>query len=810
MDVLAVILFGALIFMILNLKASFSKKMEDLLHELRQIKQQLAKTVIEPSSTEKAIETKVAVSTAAPPTTIIPPKNEATTPKERWQSSFVKMEEAAENNARQEEPAAGTMENAVAENVVKPEAIKKEIPKQVVRPYIPPPPQPGFFERHPDLEKFIGENLINKIGIAILVLAIGFFVKYAIDQDWIGPAGRVAIGILCGAILIGFAHRMHKNYKAFSSVLVGGGLAIFYFTIALAYHQFHLFSQPISFAILVVITGFAVVLSLLYNRQELAIISLLGGFATPFLVSNGSGDYKTLFSYLLILNIGLLIIAYKKAWRLLNILCFACTVILFAPWLISLGDNTSFITYRNGLLFAVAFYLLFFAINIANNIKENKKFIASDFAILLVNTSLFFAAGLYLITLMHAEIYRGLFTASMGLFNLAVTYVLFRKQKIDQNILYLLIGLTLSFISLTAPIQLHGHNITLFWASESVLLYWLYQRSQIKMIAFSSLIVWFAMVFSLLMDWNNIYAAVDTEMRIILNKGFITGLYAAIASYLLFVLKRKPNSLHAPDWMVANSFRVAGLLILFFSGVLEINHQFYHYFPSTGINIQYILLYIYSFVLVLLMVSQQFHSIRIQVPITFLLLIFTLGFYLLSIAGNFDLLKKMMDEKKNGIHFTAHWVAAILLLIIYYQLIKFIRKNYENNLNVASWLLSGWLVIFLSAELFLMDYAINYNGSNNWESVGNVFIKSGLPILWGICSFAFMWLGMRYKYRTLRIISLSLFAITLIKLFAYDISNIPVGGKIAAFFCLGVLLLIVSFMYQRLKRIIIEDEKKPE
>lgn len=64
-----------------------------------------------------------------------------------------------------------------------------------------------------DWEKFIGENLISKIGIAILVLAIGFFVKYAIDNDWIGPAGRVGIGLLCGAILIGLAHRLPSQTK---------------------------------------------------------------------------------------------------------------------------------------------------------------------------------------------------------------------------------------------------------------------------------------------------------------------------------------------------------------------------------------------------------------------------------------------------------------------------------------------------------------------------------------------------------------------------------------------------------------------
>ena len=162
-----------------------------------------------------------------------------------------------------------------------------------------------------------------------MVLAIGFFVKFAIDNDWIGPVGRVCIGILCGGILVFLAHKMRNSYKAFSSVLAGGGLAVFYFTITLAYHQFNLFSQTASFIIMVVITIFAVVLSILYDRQELAIIALVGGFAAPFLVSSGNGNYKALFTYLLILNTGLLVIAYNKAWRLMNLLAFIFTVVLF-------------------------------------------------------------------------------------------------------------------------------------------------------------------------------------------------------------------------------------------------------------------------------------------------------------------------------------------------------------------------------------------------------------------------------------------------------------------------------------------------
>ena len=109
-----------------------------------------------------------------------------------------------------------------------------------------------------DLEKFIGENLLSKIGITVLVLGISFFVKYAIDQNWINEAGRVIIGLIAGGILIGIAHRIRNSYRSFSSVLMGGGLTVFYFTIAFAFHQYHLISQTAGFIIMVIITAFAV------------------------------------------------------------------------------------------------------------------------------------------------------------------------------------------------------------------------------------------------------------------------------------------------------------------------------------------------------------------------------------------------------------------------------------------------------------------------------------------------------------------------------------------------------------------------
>ena len=680
------------------------------------------------------------------------------------------------------------------------------------------PPQEGWAEKwshkNPDLEKFIGENLISKIGIAILVLAIGFFVKYAIDKDWIKPVGRVAIGIICGGILISLAHKLRNTYKGFSSVLAGGGLAVFYFTITLAFHQFQLFDQTTSFIIMIVITAFAVALSLLYNRQELAIIALVGGFLAPFLVSTGQGNYKVLFTYLIILNSGLLIIAYYKAWRILNILSFIFTVILFGSWLTLLSYDVPVVTYTNGFLFATAFYLLFFAINIAHNIKEKKKFIAADFTILLANTCLYFGTGIYCLTKMNVGEFKGLYSASMGVFNLAVSYFLFRKQKVDTNILYLLIGITLTFISITAPIQLHGNYITLFWASEAVLLYWLYTKSKISIMQYAAMLVWLLMLISLAMDWMQLYTGYTTAVNIIANKGFITTVFAAVATYLLYMLRNKEmqntemvNTAFIPG---KNVFRVAAIVLLYAAGALEINYQFNHYYPGADFNMLYLLLYSLAFINILSFITQKVQKLQLNWTIVAGMLAAVLVFYFLNIPQTIFIQKEMIELHKDSGHLLAHWFSALLAGLTMYRLVQ-LRRDKRTELSASfiffTWLICAAIVTWLSVEVFLLCNNIFYAADNPLTNIQRVFVKTGLPILWGLCSFAFMWLGMHFKYRSLRIISLSLFSLTLLKLFIFDIQNIPAGGKIAAFFCLGVLLLVVSFMYQRLKKIIIDDEK---
>ncbi|MBC7826129.1 MAG: DUF2339 domain-containing protein [Chitinophagaceae bacterium] len=804
MELLAVVLLLIIFFVLLSFKSSVNENLKKLENELNDLRKSIKEIKSSPSTETYSKKESATQDYWESGFKVVEQPFPAKPSLQEEANQFIKQNEGAELPAKK-------MQEETKQNLTKTIEVKETItpprtPIEKIR-------EPSFFERHPDLEKFIGENLISKVGIAILVLAIGYFVKYAIDKNWIGPVARVGIGILCGGILITLAHHLRKNYKGFSSVLVGGGLAIFYFTIALAYHQFHLFSQTISFIIMVVITIFAVVLSMLYDRQELAVIALVGGFATPLLVSDGGGNFMALFTYLLILNAGLLVIAYNRSWRILNTLAFGFTVILFLLWVFGLSPQTPRRTYLYGFLFATAFYVLFFIINIANNVKENKKFVAFDFSILLSNTALYFSAGLYFLHAMGSGEYQGLFTALLGALNLSFSWALFRKQSVDKNIFYLLIGITVSFISLTAPVQLQGNNITLFWASECVLLYWLYLRSKIPLVGLASMIVWIAMLLSLLMDWVQFYLNIKPAF-IIFNKGFVTTIYAAICSYLIFLLRKKDSGktmAGLTSKLPANVYRIAGVILLYMSGALEIQHQFSRHFPEGHVKMQYLLLYTYSFVIIFYLVINRQNNFKKDFSIHFYLLLACLAIYLFSITENFAFLYQVLLEKRYSAHLIAHWTAIVVLALIFFFIVKTVRNRYSTskNLPLVTWLLCSWIVIYLSSEINLVIQSVYSSSVDSLAKINQSYIKSGLPILWGLCSFAFMWLGMKHKYRPLRIISLVLFSLTLIKLFAFDIRNISAGGKIAAFFCLGVLLLIISFMYQRLKKIIIEDAEKP-
>jgi len=681
-----------------------------------------------------------------------------------------------------------------------------------------------FLEKNPDIEKFIGENLINKIGIVILVLGIGFLVKYAIDKNWINEIGRVAIGILSATALIGLAHKLRKDYKPFSSVLIGGGLALLYFTVSLAFHTegYPLYQmQTATFIILIIITIFAVFLSITYNRIEIAILAILGGFSSPLMVSTGSGNYIILFSYLTILNVGMLILSYFKKWRLVNIVSFALTVLLFASWLANEMIDENYTKFAGAMIFATIFYIIFFLMNIVYNFKYKTNYKAVDIVLLISNTFSYFSFAMIMLQYVGDGKYRGLYTVLLAAFNFAFAFYIYKTNKADKNLFFLLLGLVFTFITLAIPIQLKGNYITMFWAAESVLLLWLSQKSGFKNMKIASVIVIVLMSVSISIDWSKGYNTYDymlddyiKKLNIIFNKMFITSIIGSLSLIATsFLLRKESNSknwfLPLKEYKLFINFLT--IISLYIGGLLEVNYQAYYYFHN--LVSQEILILTYNAIFILLFII--FAYIKKQKIITITSVIISVIFvliFLISISTVFaDNIYSIIDGDITmpNTMLIFRWLSVISVYAITIFILKLSKIIETYNLKK-----------FTKISLVFMVFTILYILSADLDTIGLLITKNtdilrhtqkiGYTILWGVSSFILMILGMKYKRQILRILSLIIFAITLIKLFVYDISNISEGGKIVAFILLGVLLLVVSFMYQKVKKLVIDEEPKIE
>ena len=734
----------------------------------------------------------------------------------------------------------------VVDSVKEKEEVKKKIYIQAIEPEQAREPEKTWFENfkenNPDLEKFIGENLINKIGILILVLGISFFVKYAIDKDWINETARVGIGILAGSLVMGVAHKLRQNYKAFSSVMVAGAISIFYFTIAIAFHDYHLFSQTVAFAIMVVITVFSTFVSVNYDRQELAVLSLIGGFAVPFMVSTGAGNYIVLFTYIAILNIGILGIAYYKKWNLVTILSFVFTNLLFSSWYYKelYADK---LPHQGALAFATLYYFVFSIVAVLNNVRRKGEFSTLDYFIVVANTFVYFGLGMGILHNWGIE-FKGLFTLSLAIYNLVYAAILFKKFGLDKNAVYLLIGLVLTFVTLTIPIQFEGNQITLFWAAEAVLLFWLSQKSKISLFKLGAMVVQFLSIISLIIDWDKQYRFSNTELLVILNPIFITGIVVLlflIGTYFLLKKENEATSIFKIDFdpvFYRNGIIWIALILGYFVGIFEIIHQSGQHIAnsSSALSLSVGYHFIFSTVFVFFGIKSKEELVQ---KIATVLVMINVALYVVwwyNIPSK-EVLWNITNNLNYSIAFNFHYI--ILACLTYYILIlanQILNKSHIAFLKskIAVWILVFCGVYILSNELIVHNlfavesttilnqidedfkgsdlpketfYSNEYNVQGKLNIIKVQVIKIGYPILWGILSFALLIFGIKKLWKQLRIIALSLLGLTIVKLFVYDINNVSETGKIIAFILLGVLILIISFVYQKIKKLVVDESQ---
>ena len=173
-----------------------------------------------------------------------------------------------------------------------------------------------------------------------LVLGIGFFFKWAVDNNWIGPWGRVLLGLAVGLLTLGAADMLwRKAQQIFAQGITGAGVAIVYIAFYAAFDFYHLIGQPLAFLLLLATTVLAAALALRYNAIAIEALGFVGAYMIPLLLSNGEDHPWFLMTYLLAVNVSATGLARRRSWRLLELLSFVATVLLFGAWLFKYGGK---------------------------------------------------------------------------------------------------------------------------------------------------------------------------------------------------------------------------------------------------------------------------------------------------------------------------------------------------------------------------------------------------------------------------------------------------------------------------------------
>lgn len=662
-----------------------------------------------------------------------------------------------------------------------PEEITQETPAKLE--------QPAARRKPINYEKFIGENLFGKIGILIFVIGIGFFVKYAIDQNWINETFRTILGFVIGSVLLATAGKLQKKYRTFSSLLAGGAFAVFYLTVAIAFHYYQLFSQSTAFALLIGITIFMSTLAVLYDRRELAITSLVGGFLAPFIISTGSGNYLILFSYITILNTGMFGLSFYKKWRELPMIAFVFTYVILGFFVAKDSGNAlnNPLVSSHMLLFSALSYFLFLLPIISILRMEAKQMSSVLLAIVVANNFLYLLFGTLFLTGMALPFQAtGLLSLSIALINLALIMGLRKRGKDCKRLIYTLLGLVLTFVSLTIPIQLDGNYITLFWASEMVLLLWLYLKSHIKIYEYATLALIVLTLLSFGMDVTQV--SFDSTQPIFLNSTFATFLFVGLsAGAFAWLLKRHQLFFSTTSLLSYTPWNAIMLLIctatLYFTFMLE----FDIHFQGTVRSSLELLFSSVTIGIICRAYSKRFPIEQYTIPyvlsigvnvLIYAIYIESCSWQELTIAPNLMLWLTGASVIANGVDVAKRYYAVVG-----------VKTGFTVYLNILATLL--WLAV---VRLFLLQWAVTD-------------FSAAFSIALSIAGFVQMSLGMRMHQKTVRIISLGTFGIVLLKLVLIDLWAMPTIGKILVFIMLGMILLILSFLYQKLKDVLFKDDE---
>jgi len=338
----------------------------------------------------------------------------------------------------------------------------------------------------PDLESVIGGHWLNRLGIVAVLLSVSYFLKYAFDNNWIGPAGRVMIGLLAGAAVIVWSETFRKrNYLAFSYSLKAVGVGALYLSLWGAFQVYHLVTADAAFFAMILVTAFTAILALREDAELIAAYAVIGGFATPVLLSTGQNHEVVLFTYVAILDIATLVLMTFRPWKRLLVGSFFGTVVLYVGWHSTYYTSTQLST---TLFFATVFFFIFVSVPLVTGAWDEGSAAAvarsSPVVVILclLNAAAYFLEIVAMLDYLPSAEQQNL--SAWAAVGIAAVYIALSRildaqvpLKGSRLLPLLYLAVAIGFLTIAIPLKLNQHWVTIGWLVESAVLLWVGERS---------------------------------------------------------------------------------------------------------------------------------------------------------------------------------------------------------------------------------------------------------------------------------------------------------------------------------------------
>jgi uncharacterized membrane protein len=658
------------------------------------------------------------------------------------------------------------------------------------------------------MEYAIASTWLLRLGVVILVMGIGFFLKYSIDNGLIAPTGRVALAVLTGAGLLAAGVRiLGGKYHLMGQGLIGAGIATLYFSIFAAYSFYQLVSASTAFGLMGLITVSAGVMAVRFDSLLIAVLGILGGYGTPVMLATGEANFVGLFSYMLVLGCGILGISVKKNWHLLNYLGLVCTYCLFVGALRNYQDQE----FWNVMPFLVGFFILhsttLFLFNVVNRVKST----LLELLGLLLNAGIFFAAGYYLVE--RAYGYREVAAVSLGLsvfYAVHVYYFIYRKVA-DRELMLTFLAFAVFFLAITVPLVLSREWITVTWAIQAFVMLWLADKLKSEFLRQLAYLLYGIVIFRFgFLDLPNQYLSIQGSTSAtslwdyaahLVERLVVFGVPVASVAGAYYLLKSPAEASamvvdaanDVAQWIrtrwVVQAALAGAIVMLFLFLHLELNRSTQYLFPPCRmpvltllwVSVCWFLLWEYRAdprqpVLALLGI--------VVVGILFKLVIYDLDFWdldeTLVYGGSYSFVDGTMRLLDFGVIITFFVLACS-------RLAGETSKLRASELAGALALVLAFVFLSLELNTFLFHFV-------------PALRAGGISILWSIFALGLILAGFRRERSTLRYVGLGLFAVVGFKVFFADLSSLDQFYRIIAFILLGVLVLCGAFLYLRYRQ----------